>query len=351
MSAQRSEYFITLDTHCRTTAACIKTRDGTLVGRRELPTGIPQLRQLIRSVPHPRYVAFEEGSMAGWLYRNLQADADQLVVCDPRRNALIAKDGDKSDPIDAEKLNDLFRGGFLRPVHQQDTAAKAATKQLIGLYHDRVGHRIGEGNRLLALGKRWGLLLRSGPLRSADAEEQLCRQFQQAQAPPGVGVLARSLWQSWQQAIAQEQQLYQAIARLARSEADIRRATTLPGYGPIRAATLICYLDTPFRFPSKSALWKYVGIGLQREQTGQTLDVKSVDQNCNRLLRNVTIGAAVAVIRLKDNAFARRYAQWIRNGLSVKNARRNVARDLVTTLWGMWKTQTDYDPGRLTVAD
>ena len=41
--------------------------------------------------------------MAGWLYRNLTGVADEIVVCDPRRNAHIAKDGDKDDAIDAEK--------------------------------------------------------------------------------------------------------------------------------------------------------------------------------------------------------------------------------------------------------
>jgi len=32
--------------------------------------------------------------VAGWLYRNLKDDVDELIVCDPRRNKLIACDGD-----------------------------------------------------------------------------------------------------------------------------------------------------------------------------------------------------------------------------------------------------------------
>jgi hypothetical protein len=64
-----TEYIITMDTHCRTTDVCIKTAHGKLVRRAHVTTGIPQLRELITSVPHPRRVAFEEGSMAGWLYR------------------------------------------------------------------------------------------------------------------------------------------------------------------------------------------------------------------------------------------------------------------------------------------
>ena len=58
----RTEYFITMDTHCRTTDVCIKTAGGKLVRREHLSTGIPQLREVIESVPRPRRVAFEEGS-------------------------------------------------------------------------------------------------------------------------------------------------------------------------------------------------------------------------------------------------------------------------------------------------
>lgn len=42
----RTEYFITMDTHCRTTDVCIKTAGGKLVRREHLQTGIPQLREV-----------------------------------------------------------------------------------------------------------------------------------------------------------------------------------------------------------------------------------------------------------------------------------------------------------------
>ena len=57
-------------------------------------------------------MAFVEGPMAQWLYRNLQDAVDRIVVCDPRPNAPIAQDGDKDDAIDAAKLAALLRGGL-----------------------------------------------------------------------------------------------------------------------------------------------------------------------------------------------------------------------------------------------
>ena len=48
--------------------------------------------------------------------RLVATDVNHLVVCDPRKNALL-KDGSKSDRIDARKLAELLRGGQLKPVY------------------------------------------------------------------------------------------------------------------------------------------------------------------------------------------------------------------------------------------
>ncbi len=346
----RTEYFITMDTHCRTTDICVKTRAGKLVKREHVSTGIPQLREVIESVPRPRYVAFEEGSMAGWLYRNLARLSDELIVCDPRRNGYVAKDGDKDDPIDAEKLNDLYRGGYLRAVHQQESSEKAGIKQVIGMYHDRVSHRVGEGCRLLALGKRWGVMLKRSTLMEEGAKELLGDRLKEAGVPAGVQKIAEGLWESFALAVAQEDELRERVCQIVRRDKMMTRTTELPGYGPIRAATLVSYLDTPWRFKSKSALWKYVGIGLHREKSGQGLNIICVEQSCNRLLRSVVIGAAQNVIVQKESVFYERYCRWMRSGMSSQNARRNVARDQVTAVWGMWKSDRAFDASLIQMA-
>jgi hypothetical protein len=50
-------------------------------------------------------VTFEEGTWAAWLYDLLKPHVAKLVVCNPRKNALL-KHGNKSDRIDARKLAD-----------------------------------------------------------------------------------------------------------------------------------------------------------------------------------------------------------------------------------------------------
>jgi hypothetical protein len=45
------------------------------------------------------------------------------VVCNPRKNALL-KAGDKSDLIDARKLAELLRGGFLSAVYHGEAGLR-----------------------------------------------------------------------------------------------------------------------------------------------------------------------------------------------------------------------------------
>ena len=88
--------------------------------------------------------------MADWIYRGLLADAELVVACNPRRNALIAKQGDKDDSIGAAKLNRLYRGGYTQAVHHTESFARAALKRLIVSYHETVVRRNQPINNTLA---------------------------------------------------------------------------------------------------------------------------------------------------------------------------------------------------------
>jgi hypothetical protein len=56
------------------------------------------------------------------------------------------------------------------------------------------------------------------------------------------------------------------------------------------------------------------------------------------------LGAARHAIRIGDNPFAVQHERWMQLGLTGVLARRNVARSLASTLWGMWKNGQAYRP-------
>ena len=105
------KHIIALDTHCTSTEIGVMTASGRMVQRRRCPTKLSSLVEAIEAVPGTREVVLEEGPLADWILRGLTGHAERVTVCNPRRNHLIAKESDKSDAIDVEKLAHLYRGG------------------------------------------------------------------------------------------------------------------------------------------------------------------------------------------------------------------------------------------------
>src|SRR5438045_5978304 len=62
----------------------------------------------IRGLRGTLRITFEEGTHSSWLYDLLRPYVTEVLVCNPRKNALL-KSGNKSDQIDARKLADLLR--------------------------------------------------------------------------------------------------------------------------------------------------------------------------------------------------------------------------------------------------
>ena len=155
------------------------------------------------------------------------------------------------------------------------------------------------------------------------------------------------LMEGYDHAVKQEKRLRQELTRLAKKEEVVVRLTELPGVAWVRAATLFVYLDTPWRFASKQALWKYIGIGLVRQTSGDGPEHLGVNPAANRALKSMILGAAESAILQGDNPFAEQHRRWRDDGLSPRNARRNVARSLASVMWGMWKNGGAYDPERV----
>jgi transposase len=334
-------HYIGMDVHCQFCEMAVVDASGQVVRRQRVGTTIANLTPALESVPRPRLLVIEEGPLAGWLWRNLRPLLDDLVVSEPRRNRLIAKDGDKDDDIDAEKLAQLLRGGFVKPVHQCATEEQAVFKQQVSLYHYRVRQRVREAQRISALFRQHGVMIRERTFVATDERAELVQRL------PANAVLTEAialLWQSYDAAVSHEEAWRARLVKLAKAHEVVQRFEALPGFGWIRAATLFAYVDTPWRFRSKSALWKYLGIGLERQRSGNGPEHVGVPKLVHRLLKSTILGAAQSAAAQGDNPFADLHRRWRAQGLSPKLARRNVARSLAATLWGLWKNGSVYQP-------
>lgn len=341
-------HYIGADTHCKETDLAVVTEAGRLTQRWRGPTTIRALREVLETIGRPRYLAFEEGPMADWLYRNLSPLMDGITVCDPRRNHLIAKDGDHDDPIDAEKLAQLLRGGYVKAVHHPESFSRSVFKHHVGLYHSCVGRRVREANRIMGYLRHYGVFVGEGAFaEAADRREVLSRLPRSTVVRSNLKVL----WSGYDATTKQVAEMRHRLHQLARQEPQVRRWAKLPGVKAIRAATFFVYIDTPWRFKSKSALWRYMGIGLERWHSGNgPMRVRvPASVEVNRPLKNMILGAAKSAIAAGDNPFAEQYQRWLDQGISPGSARRNVARSQAAVMWGMWKNGDVYRPEQVGV--
>jgi transposase len=319
-------------------------RGGRIVEQFCVPTTISAWLMVLESIPGIKKLAIEEGTMAGWLYRNIKDHVDEFTVCDPRRNGLIYQDGDKTDPLDARKLAELLRGGYLRKVYHSDDEDRVLFKHWVSLYHDRVKDAVRTRHKLRDRCRLYGVklprIIFTRPQRRQEWLLSLDESVRKQLEVLFIGYDA----QNAQVKLARAQ-----LEKMSRQYPIIAFWSELPGMGLIRAATFFVYIDTPWRFTDPKKIWKYCGVGLQVTSSGKDRNGApkkgklQLAWAVNRRLKNVMMGAALSAINHKTNEFHDHYMRLLKKGASRANARHAVARKMLSVMWGMWKTNRRFD--------
>lgn len=341
-------YYIGIDVHSNNTEIAIRYK-GQIIQRFALPTAIPEISAVLDAIKGKKMMAIEEGPMAGWLYRNLLKKVDKFIISEPRRNKLISSDGDHDDKIDSAKLAMLLEGGFLKEVYHSDDGKKAGLKQWVNLYHDRVKDAVRSINKIRACCRTQGIKIPRSVIRQPENRIKWLKQTGLISLSEQLNMLFIGYDATAQQTHLAKKQLI----RLGKSYPIIKIWRQLAGVGLIRATTLFAYLDTPWRFKKKNKLWKYCGIGLVHTTSGTDNKGRPKPARlqlpwfCNRTLKNAVLGAAISAIRQKDNIFSQQYERMIKNGIMPSNARHTVARNMLTAMWGMWKSSCQIDTAKL----
>jgi hypothetical protein len=111
-----STKYIGLDVHKESISIAVLNFAGKVVMECVIETKASTILQFIHGLRGDLHLTFEEGTWAGWLYDLLKPHVTELVVCNPRKNALL-KEGSKSDRIDARKLAELLYMSKLSSVY------------------------------------------------------------------------------------------------------------------------------------------------------------------------------------------------------------------------------------------
>jgi hypothetical protein len=150
-----SEKYIGLDVHQATISVAVLDHSGKLVMECILETTAATILEFFAGLRGTLSVTFEEGTSAAWLYDLLHPRVAKLVVCNPRKNALL-KYGNKSDSIDARKLAELLRGNHLKAVYHGENGVRTL-RELARSYLTMVKDLTRVMSRLKALYRSWAI--------------------------------------------------------------------------------------------------------------------------------------------------------------------------------------------------
>ena len=78
-----------MDIHKETISIAVMNGEGKVVMESIIETKASTILQCIQGIHGDLHVTLEEGTWAAWLYDLLKPHVTELVVCDPRRNALM----------------------------------------------------------------------------------------------------------------------------------------------------------------------------------------------------------------------------------------------------------------------
>src|SRR5271170_1537319 len=224
--------YVGLDVHRDTISAAVLNESGRLIQQSILATRAAAILDFIGGMRGTLQVTFEEGTHSAWLYDLLERRVARLVVCDPRKNALL-KAGNKSDAIDARKLAELLRGGHLSAVYHGEhgmTAVQELGRSYSTLTEDttRVMARLKavyRGRAIATAGKKL-----YGPHR---------REWLAQLDERGVRRRAELLYQQLDALQALRRQARQDLIVESRQHEAVKQLRTVPFLGPIRAALLL----------------------------------------------------------------------------------------------------------------
>ena len=112
-AVMNQEKYIGMDVHQATISVAVMDSSSKLIMECILETKAATILEFIAGLRGTLSVTFEEGTSAAWLHDLLKPHVSHLVVCDPRRNALL-KDGSCSRDVNSTRLNPVWRTRRLR---------------------------------------------------------------------------------------------------------------------------------------------------------------------------------------------------------------------------------------------
>jgi transposase len=298
-------------------------------------------------------VTFEEGTWAAWLYDLLKPHVTEVVVCNPRKAALL-KDGSKGDRIDARKLAELLYMNRIKSVYHGEHGLRTM-KELARSYLTITKDLTRVMNRLKAVYRSWAIPCGGKEVYARRYRAEWLGKISEA----GVRRRGEYYYQQLDVLRLLRQEVRRDLLVEAKKHKPWKLLRQIPGIGPIRAAVLIAVMQTPHRFRTKRQLWTYCGLGLETHDSAQydaaqgqlqrskkPATVRGLNKDHNHDLKDIFKGAATTVSS-RSGPFRDFYENLLAKGRKPTMARLTLARKIAAITLIIWKKEVRFDANYL----
>jgi len=347
-----AEKYIGLDVHQTTTTAAVRDSDGKLLMESILETKAEVLLQFFAGLRGSLHVTLEEGTWATWLYDLLRPHVTRVVVCNPRKNALLL-DGNQNDRVDARKLSELLRGNYLHPVYHGEHGVRLLHELARG-YLALVKDTTRVMMRLKAIYRSRGI-----PCAGRDVYYQRHRaQWLSKIQEPGLRRRAELLYEQLDLLQPLRKRARREMLTEGRKHTITARLRQIPCIGLIRSPLLVALLQTPHRFRTKRQLWAYSGLALETCDSGEyhyvkgqlkrkrAVTVHGLNRDYNHHLKDIFKGAATTA-SAKPGPLRDLYLRMLERGAKPEMARLTLARKIAAITLTLWKKGENFDANKM----
>lgn len=341
--------YVGMDVHQSSTVAAVHDEKGQSVMEAILKTEARTIGDFLKSQRGTIHVTFEEGAQAAWLYEIVQPLVTEVIVCNPRRNKLLAV-GNKGDRVDAHKLAELLRGRQLKGVYHGGGGGVRRLKELVHNYDSLVEDTTRVMNRIKAIYRGRAIRCAGRDVYYARHREHWLEQLCEA----GVQQRAEFLYQELDRLKPLKREAKQVMLQESRQQPSYSILKQIPVLGPIRMAQIQAKVASPHRFRTKRQFWSYSGLAVVTRSSSdyefregrvqkrpRAVRTRGLNPNFNHRLKYVFKSAAVEGIRREP--FQTYYQKRLAAGIRPEMARLTLARKIAALTLTLWKKGEPFD--------
>jgi transposase len=334
--------YLGMDLHANSCTLGHMDDDGYFRGNVKFATSENNIIDALKSIKaKEKYLTIQARTLTYWAAQVANAYVSQVIVCDPRHNALIYKSAYKKDKVDTHKLCRLTRLGDLNHVYQPESDDRAIFKAAAQHYLDLRNQLTRLKQKIKAKYRYWGIInIFTDAVYSSDRRDQYLKQIKQIPIRNQMVQLYHLMDQTEQM----RKLALKNMKQLGRKYAEIRQFMKIPGIADISAHVFDAFIQTPHRFAKKSRLWKYCRLSVtDRSSDGKPLGFKRLDASGIGELKALSYRAFMAAMK-GNNEVKQFYLNSLQSTHSRQHARLNTQRKILHVMYSIWKKGAAYNP-------